>query len=99
MNPIERFFAARALRTLSAALLTATALGACAAPGAPPVPAAPAAPSTTALPGGDRDAHGCLPSGGYQWCARTARCERPWELAKQLGMAAEGVSAYCAAPR
>ncbi|WP_020559404.1 putative hemolysin [Thiofilum flexile] len=33
--------------------------------------------------GGARDAHGCLSSAGYAWCASTNQCERPWELAKQ----------------
>lgn len=27
-------------------------------------------------PGGDRDEHGCLGSGGYRWCAATEQCER-----------------------
>jgi len=99
MNLLERLLAARAVRTLGATLVAAVALGACAAPGTPPAPASSATSTAPAMPGGDRDAHGCLPSAGYQWCARTARCERPWELAKQLGIAAEGVSAYCAAPR
>ncbi|MBR0347619.1 MAG: peptidase [Rudaea sp.] len=34
-------------------------------------------------PGSDRDAHGCIPSAGYTWCAATNKCERPWELAKE----------------
>ena len=37
--------------------------------------------------GADRDRHGCLPSGGYQWCPATAACERPWELAEAHGFA------------
>ena len=36
-------------------------------------------------PGSDRDSHGCIPSAGYSWCARTNQCERPWELAKANG--------------
>lgn len=36
-------------------------------------------------PGSDRDAHGCIPSAGYLWCAKTNSCERPWELAKKEG--------------
>lgn len=32
--------------------------------------------------GGDADAHGCLASAGYNWCQKTKRCERPWELAR-----------------
>lgn len=49
--------------------------------------------------GADRDAHGCVPSAGYQWCERTARCERPWELAERENIAnsEEAVAAFCAA--
>ena len=45
-------------------------------------------PSTSHPPsavGSDRDEHGCIGSAGYQWCARTEKCERPWELAKKSG--------------
>jgi len=35
----------------------------------------------SAKTGADRDAHGCIASAGYKWCAKTNRCERPWELA------------------
>lgn len=47
--------------------------------------------------GGDRDAHGCIPSAGYSWCARTAQCERPWELAKREGFSpsAQAFDAFC----
>ncbi len=38
------------------------------------------------MPGSDQDAHGCKPSAGYTWCARRARCERPWELAAAQGL-------------
>jgi hypothetical protein len=31
------------------------------------------------LVGGDRDAHGCLGSGGYQWCEAKSKCLRIWE--------------------
>ena len=31
------------------------------------------------LVGGDRDAHGCIPSAGYSWCASTNSCIRAWE--------------------
>ena len=34
-------------------------------------------------PGSDRDAHGCIGSAGYSWCAKTNQCERPWELARK----------------
>jgi hypothetical protein len=41
--------------------------------------------------------HGCLPAAGYRWCAKTDRCERPWELAKEKGFAntTEAYDAYC----
>jgi hypothetical protein len=29
--------------------------------------------------GGDRDAHGCIGSAGYRWCASMSKCIRPWE--------------------
>lgn len=38
-----------------------------------------------AIVGNDRDAHGCIGSAGYSWCEKTAKCERPWELAKKEG--------------
>ena len=40
---------------------------------------------SASIVGSDRDAHGCIGSAGYSWCARTEQCERPWELAKQSG--------------
>ena len=48
--------------------------------------------------GGDRDAHGCIASAGYVWCARTASCERPWELAKAEGFETEDFARNCATP-
>lgn len=64
-------------------------------------PRADGKPSTT-MPkvGGDRDAHGCIGSAGYQWCEHSQRCERPWELAQAHGLAncAEAIDAYCATP-
>ena len=61
--------------------------------------AAAAAPATPRV-GGDRDAHGCIGSAGYQWCEHSQRCERPWELAQAQGLAntAEAIDAYCAKP-
>ena len=41
--------------------------------------------SPAPLVGSDRDAHGCIASAGYLWCAREGACVRPWELAKQRG--------------
>ncbi len=29
--------------------------------------------------GGDRDAHGCIPSAGYSWCESKKKCLRNWE--------------------
>jgi len=29
--------------------------------------------------GGDSDAHGCIRSAGYRWCASRSECIRPWE--------------------
>jgi len=51
-------------------------------------------------PGSDRDAHGCIPSAGYAWCASTNRCERPWELAKDKGFdnAPDAFDKFCANP-
>jgi polar amino acid transport system substrate-binding protein len=31
------------------------------------------------VPGGDVDAHGCIPSAGYSWCEPLQKCIRPWE--------------------
>jgi hypothetical protein len=53
------------------------------------------------LPGGDADRHGCRASAGYSWCARTKKCERPWELAKAKGLklSAGAFDKYCKARR
>ena len=47
--------------------------------------------------GGDRDAHGCIGSAGFKWCAKTNQCERPWELAEKEGFAntKEAFDAFC----
>ena len=52
-------------------------------------------------PGADRDDHGCIRSAGYSWCAREAKCARPWELAKEKGFASteETFRAFCSGPR
>jgi len=49
------------------------------------------------MPGSDQDAHGCKASAGYAWCARTGKCERPWELARERGFdnSAEAFHRYC----
>ena len=31
------------------------------------------------LVGSQRDDHGCVLDGGYQWCESTSSCGRPWE--------------------
>src|SRR3546814_18545492 len=51
-------------------------------------------------PGSDRDAHGCIASAGYAWCANTNQCERPWELARKHGFeqTKEGFDAFCENP-
>lgn len=64
------------------------------------MPIANATSTATPVVGGDRDAHGCIGSAGYQWCEHSQRCERPWELAQAQGLAntAEAIDAYCATP-
>lgn len=75
------------IERISSVIAAAVVLAACTQPGTPPVV------------GGDRDAHGCIGSAGYSWCAREAACVRPWELARQRGFAndASAFDAYCAA--
>lgn len=79
-------------------VLLVVALAGCARPASTPARTdmTPAAP----VVGGDRDAHGCIGSAGYQWCQRSQRCERPWELAQAQGLAntAEAIDAWCATP-
>ena len=78
--------------------LLITSLTACETkvPVAPVVSEAPEA----KMAGSDRDAHGCIPSAGYAWCARTKQCERPWELAKKKKFAKtqEAFDKYCDNP-
>jgi len=52
-------------------------------------------------PGADRDEHGCIRSAGYSWCAREAKCVRPWELANEKGFASteDAFRAYCSGSR
>jgi hypothetical protein len=47
--------------------------------------------------GSDHDAHGCIVSAGYRWCATTNQCERPWEIAKAKGFepTAKAFEQYC----
>ena len=51
----------------------------------------------TSTPGADADEHGCRASAGYSWCASSATCERPWELAEREGFenTAEAFAEYC----
>lgn len=35
--------------------------------------------ATPTIVGGDRDAHGCIPSAGYTWSSALQKCVRPWE--------------------
>lgn len=81
--------------------LLAACLSACST--GPSTPAASTAGEPDApvpAPGSDRDANGCIPSAGYAWCAKTAQCERPWELAKAQGLdeGAEAFDAFCGNP-
>ncbi|MCX7239517.1 MAG: hypothetical protein NTU86_03665 [Burkholderiales bacterium] len=78
---------ARSVRACSAATLVAASLTACGGASRPP------------MPGSDRDAHGCIPSAGYAWCARQSACVRPWELASAQGFAntPEAFAEFCAA--
>lgn len=50
-----------------------------------------------AIVGSDRDAHGCIGSAGYQWCAKENTCVQPWMLAKEKGfeLTPEALGAYC----
>ena len=63
---------------------------------------APVAPAAVPAPppwvGADRDAHGCIGSAGYLWCAKEGACARPWELAKEKGfdLGPQGFERYCA---
>lgn len=34
---------------------------------------------TETMVGGDKDAHGCIPSAGYSWNEAAQECQRPWE--------------------
>lgn len=82
-----------------AAALLATCLAACnTGPAAQPADSAAEVPPPA--PGSDRDTHGCIPSAGYTWCAKTASCERPWELAKAQGFESDAAAfdAFCANP-
>ena len=95
---MHRFDAGRRSMARSAAMLMAGMLAALAGCSASPPPPAPTEPAPAAAPlGRGRRGHGCIPSAGYRWCERSARCERPWELAKAQGFenTAEAFERYC----
>ncbi|HZW18219.1 MAG TPA: hypothetical protein VFF71_05380 [Luteimonas sp.] len=81
-------------------LLAACVAGCSTGPSAPGATADEGSAATMPAPGSDRDAHGCIPSAGYAWCAKTAQCERPWELARAQGLNddAEAFDAFCGNP-
>ena len=43
--------------------------------------------------GGDRDAHGCVHSAGFTWCAAQRRCIRWWEQGSSYKAVAENCTA------
>lgn len=59
-----------------------------------PAPAPAPAPEEPRTVGNDRDAHGCIPSAGYQWCARENRCVRQWELAQERNLPSGDAAAF-----
>ena len=56
--------------------------------------------SAEKMTGTGRDAHGCIGSAGYSWCANTKHCERPWELSKKNGFenARKAFDKFCKNP-
>ncbi len=81
-----------------------TALAGCTGDQSPGAIASSAVPETRQapppMPGSDQDAHGCKASAGYTWCARSSRCERPWELAasKDLENSPQAFKDWCDTP-
>ncbi|VVB57368.1 Bacterial extracellular solute-binding proteins, family 3 [uncultured archaeon] len=49
------------------------------------------------MPGSDHDAHGCIPSAGYEWCQVSQKCIRPWEenCTAPASDLAKQAQAYC----
>ncbi len=47
--------------------------------------------------GNNSDGHKCIGSAGFSWCAKTNKCERPWELAKKekFEKSAEAFKDFC----
>jgi hypothetical protein len=63
-------------------------------------PAPAPAPMTAPMVGSQRDAHGCIPSAGYSWCAKDNACVQPWVLSAQKGFPKgnkAAFDAYCQA--
>lgn len=91
----------RFLIIFSALLITSLTACETKAPVAPEVvaPVVSEAPEAK-MTGSDRDAHGCIASGGYVWCERTKQCERPWELAEKekFEKTREAFDKYCNDP-
>jgi len=87
-------------RLLLAAAASAALLGLAGCNTPPPSSSAPVPAASSASPGAGRDAQGCIPSAGYAWCARTNRCERPWELAgkNRLPNTMQAFEAFCRSP-
>lgn len=86
------------MRTIVVSILAVAGLVSCAAQEPPAEASVPAV--APAMPGADRDAHGCIASAGYAWCESTGRCERPWELAKEKSFdnSTEAFAQYCKNP-
>lgn len=83
-------------------IFVAIGLAACAAHKPPTEASTPAvAPAAApAMPGSDRDAHGCIASAGYRWCESAGKCARSWELAKEKNFdnSEEAFARYCKNP-
>ncbi|OIO54741.1 hypothetical protein AUJ46_02425 [Candidatus Peregrinibacteria bacterium CG1_02_54_53] len=60
------------MKHLTLLLITVSLLTACGSVDTP-------TPADENLVGGDRDAHGCIFSAGYQWCEPKQKCLRMWE--------------------
>lgn len=90
------------MKLRSVPILIVIGLAGCTAHKPPAEAATPATATaaTPAMPGSDRDAHGCIGSAGYSWCESTGKCERPWELAKEKSFDnnAEAFARYCKTP-
>jgi len=88
-NGVYRMRIARLLLISTAAILSACSGDTAPEPGAQA--------KNAPVVGSDRDAHGCITSAGYRWCAVENECRRPWELAEEKGFDAtpEAFDDYC----